>query len=435
MIGGINNKMTKEETNKKKTDIEALGKYKTKFATKSVHAGRKPDPTTGAVATPIYQTSTFVFKDFGEPNEHDYSRTSNPTRTVLEDGVASLESGDRGFAFSSGMAAITTIIHLLKRGDHVISCDDIYGGTHRLFSQIMTKFGLEFTFMRLNKEEKILDAIKPNTKMIWIETPSNPLLNITDLEMVVKIARENDLITVADNTFPTPYFSRPIEYGVDLVAHSTTKYLNGHCDVIGGAVVTKTPELSEEVQFLLNGLGTNASPFDSWLVLRGIKTLPIRMQKHEKNAFAIAEYLSEHPKVDEVFYPGLTSHPGHNIARKQMDGFGGVVSIKIKSDVASFLRGLKIFALAESLGGADSLVEHAASMSHASMTKEAKEKAGITDDLIRLSIGLEDVDDLIEDLDRGLNKLDDDWKMKKLPMTKLIYKEQEQVQVKNIMLR
>jgi cystathionine gamma-lyase/cystathionine beta-lyase len=355
-----------------------------KFDTKSVHEGRKPDPLTGAISTPIYQTSTFVFEDYGKPGEHDYSRTSNPTRSALGEAIAGLEGGNQGFAFSSGMAAVTTIIHLLKAGDHIISCDDLYGGSHRL-----------------DDEEKIQDAIKPNTKLIWIETPSNPLLTITDLEMVSKIAKENEILTTADNTFSSPYFLRPLEYGIDLVLHSTTKYLNGHSDVIGGAVVTSTEELSEEIQFLLNGMGTNASPLDSWLVLRGIKTLPLRMNKHAENAMKIAQYLTDQPQVKEVFYPGLPSHKGHEIAKRQMDGYGGVVSIKIDSDVKSFLKGLKIFQLAESLGGADSLIEHAATMSHAAMNEEAREKAGITDDLIRLSIGLEDSEDLINDLEKG----------------------------------
>ena len=372
-----------------------------KFDTKSVHEGRKPDPLTGAISTPIYQTSTFVFEDYGKPGEHDYSRTSNPTRSALGEAIAGLEGGNQGFAFSSGMAAVTTIIHLLKAGDHIISCDDLYGGSHRLFSDIMTKFGLDFTFIRLDDEEKIQDAIKPNTKLIWIETPSNPLLTITDLEMVSKIAKENEILTTADNTFSSPYFLRPLEYGIDLVMHSTTKYLNGHSDVIGGAVVTSTEELSEEIQFLLNGMGTNASPLDSWLVLRGIKTLPLRMNKHAENAMKIAQYLTDQPQVKEVFYPGLPSHKGHEIAKKQMDGYGGVISIKIDSDIKSFLKGLKIFQLAESLGGADSLIEHAATMSHAAMNEEAREKAGITDDLIRLSIGLEDSEDLINDLEKG----------------------------------
>lgn len=375
-----------------------------KFNTKSVHAGRSPCPATGAISTPIWQTSTFVFDDFNKPKEHDYSRTSNPTRSALEDALAELEGGNAGFAFSSGMSAISTVIHILEAGDHVIACDDCYGGTYRLFSEIMAKFGLEFTFIRLDDAEKIKNAIKPNTKMIWIETPSNPLLNITDLEMVSKIAEEHNLLTVADNTFSSPYFLKPIDFGIDIVVHSTTKYINGHCDVIGGAVITTTEELAEKVHFQLNGLGTNASPFDSWLVLRGVKTLPLRMDKHAVNSQEVAEYLSEHPNVGEVFYPGLPSHKGHEIAKKQMKGFGGVVSFKLKGDVKSFLNGLDLFSLAESLGGADSLVEHAATMSHASMGEEGRKNAGITDDVIRLSIGLEDADDLIADLSKGLSK-------------------------------
>jgi cystathionine beta-lyase/cystathionine gamma-synthase len=372
-----------------------------RFNTKSIHSGRRPDEATGAISTPICQTSTFVFDGYQKPKEHDYTRTSNPTRNVLEDTIAALEGGNQGFAFSSGMSAVASAIHLLSAGDHVISCDDLYGGSHRLFEQIMTRFGIEFTFIRLSDEEKINDAIKPNTKMIWVETPSNPLLNITDLELVSKIARENQLLTVADNTFASPYFLKPIDFGIDLVVHSTTKYLNGHSDVIGGAIVTTTDKLAEDVHFILNGMGTGAAPFDSWLVLRGIKTLPLRMERHSSNAIAIAEYLQDHPQVKKVYYPGLPSHTDHEIARKQMTGYGGVVSFKLKSDVGTFLHGLKLFSLAESLGGADSLVEHAVTMSHASMTPQAREYAGITDDLIRLSVGLEDVDDLIEDLDKG----------------------------------
>jgi cystathionine gamma-lyase/cystathionine beta-lyase len=374
-----------------------------KFDTRSIHAGRNPDPITGAISTSICQTSTFVFEEYKKPGKYDYSRTGNPTRNALEDALASLEGGNRGYAFSSGMAAVSTSIHLLKAGDHAVVGDDIYGGTHRLFSEIMTNYGIEFTFTRLDSREKIEAAIEPNTKMIWIETPSNPLLNITDLELVSDIAHEHQLLTIADNTFPSPYFLRPIEYGIDLVLHSTTKYINGHSDVIGGAIVTTTDELADKVHFLLNGMGTNAAPFDSWLILRGMKTLPLRMKKHAENALAIAEFLSEHPKVSEVFYPGLSSHPGHDIAKKQMDGFGGVVSFKLKSDVERFINGLDLFLLAESLGGADSLVEHAASMSHASMTESARKKAGITDDVIRLSVGLEDIDDLIDDLSNGLD--------------------------------
>ena len=377
-----------------------------RFETLAIHSGRGPDPTTGALATPIHQTSTFVFEDVGVTRGYDYSRTANPTRKALEDCIAALEGGNAGFAFSSGMAAETTIMHLLKAGDHVISGDDVYGGTYRLFEMVMKDFGLEFTFLRMDDRSRIEGAIRPNTRMIWIETPSNPLLNIVNVEMVVDIAKRYNLITVADNTFATPYFLRPIDYGVDLVVHSTTKYLNGHCDVIGGAVVTTTDELTERVQFLLNAMGTCASPFDCWLVLRGIKTLAVRMMQHEENAAQIATYLEKQPKVKRVFYPGLNSHPGHETAMRQMGGFGGVVSFEIEGGIESansFLRNVRIFSLAESLGGVDSLVEHPATMSHASMPEDVRRDVGITDGLVRLSVGLESVDDLIEDLEQALD--------------------------------
>ena len=378
-----------------------------KFETIAIHAGERPDKTYGAISTPIYQTSTFAFADVGKSRGYDYSRTANPTRKVLEDTVAQLEGGKAGFAFATGMAAEATVIHLLKAGDHIISGDDIYGGTYRLFQNVMPDFGLEFTFLRLDDRSKIEAAIKPNTKMLWLETPSNPLLNITDIEMVVDIARKHKLLTVMDNTFASPYFLRPIEYGVDLVVHSTTKYLNGHCDVVGGVVVTTTDELSERVQFLLNAMGTCAAPFDCWLVLRGIETLPVRMKQHEANASRVANYLAEHPGVKRVFYPGLKSHSGHEIARRQMKGFGGVVSFELKGGASAtnrFLKRIKIFSLAESLGGVASLAEHPATMSHASMPKEHREKAGLTDELVRLSVGLENADDLIGDLGQALEE-------------------------------
>ncbi len=376
-----------------------------RFETLAIHTGERPDAAFGAVSAPIYQTSTFVFKDVGKTRGYDYSRSANPTRKVLEDTIAQLEGGKAGFAFATGMAAEATVIHLLKVGDHVISGDDVYGGTYRLFQNVMRDFGLEFTFLRMDNREKIEQAIKPNTRMLWLETPSNPLLNITNLEMAVDIANKHKLMTVIDNTFATPYFLKPIEYGVDLVVHSTTKYLNGHCDVVGGAVVTTTDELTERVQFLLNAMGTCASPFDCWLVLRGIETLPVRMRQHEENAFAVANYLLGHPGVKRVFYPGLESHPGYEIAKRQMRGFGGVVSFELKEGVEavnSFLRRIKVFSLAESLGGVASLAEHPATMSHASMPKDYREKVGITDELIRLSVGLENIDDLIEDLGQAL---------------------------------
>ena len=376
-----------------------------KFETLAIHAGERPDEAFGAISVPIYQTSTFAFKDVGKTRGYDYSRTANPTRKVLEDTIARLEGGKAGFAFATGMAAEATAIHLLKAGDHVISGDDVYGGTYRLFQDVMRNLGLEFTFLRLDDREKIERAIKPNTRMIWLETPSNPLLNIIDLEMVVDVAEKHNLMTVIDNTFASPYFLRPIEYGIDLVVHSTTKYLNGHCDVVGGAVVTTTDGLTERVQFLLNAMGTCASPFDCWLVLRGIETLAVRMRQHEKNAIKIANYLKGHPAVKRVFYPGLESHPGHDIARRQMKGFGGVVSLELKGGVEavnSLLKKTRIFALAESLGGVASLIEQPATMSHASMPEDFKEAVGITGELVRLSIGLEDSDDLIEDLEQAL---------------------------------
>lgn len=378
-----------------------------RFETLAIHSGQRPDCTYGAVSVPIYQTSTFVFEDIGKTRGYDYSRTANPTRKVLEDTIARLEGGKAGFAFATGMAAEATAIHMLKQGDHVISGDDVYGGTYRLFANVMQPFGLEFTFMRLDSRKKLEQAIRPNTRMIWMETPSNPLLNIVDVEMVADVARKHKLLTVIDNTFATPYFLKPISYGIDLVVHSTTKYLNGHCDVVGGAIVTSTDELTERVQFLLNAMGTCASPFDCWLVLRGIESFPVRMKRHEENAFAVAGYLAGHPRVQKVLYPGLEGHPGYDIARRQMTGFGGVVSFEIKGglDAANnCLRRLQIFALAESLGGVASLAEHPGTMSHASMPKAYAQEVGITDGLIRLSVGLENSADLIDDLRQALDQ-------------------------------
>jgi cystathionine beta-lyase/cystathionine gamma-synthase len=379
-----------------------------RFETIAIHAGDRPDATTGAITVPIYQTSTFVFEDVGKTRGWTYSRTANPTRKVLEDTIAQLEGGKTGFAFATGMAAETTVMHLLKTGDHIISGDDVYGGTYRLFQDVMSAFGLEFTFLRMDNRKRIEEAIKPNTRMLWVETPSNPLLNIVDIEMVVDIAKKHKLLTVVDNTFATPYFLRPIGYGVDLVVHSTTKYLNGHSDVVSGAVVTTTDELSQKVQFLLNAMGTCAAPFDCWLVLRGIETLPVRMKQHEENAFTVANYLKGHPRVKRVLYPGLESHKGHEIARRQMKGFGGVVSFELGSStegVNTFLRKLKVFSLAGSLGDVASLAEHPATLSHASMPEEYRWKVGITDELIRLSVGLENIDDLTEDLEQALSCL------------------------------
>jgi cystathionine beta-lyase/cystathionine gamma-synthase len=376
-----------------------------RFETAAIHSGGGPCPATGAIVAPIYQTSTFVFEDVGKTKGYDYSRTANPTRKALEDTIAALEGGKVGFAFATGMAAETTVMHLLKQGDHVISQEDLYGGTYRLFENVMKNFGIEFTFLKMDDRDELDSAVRPNTRMIWIETISNPLLNIVDMGMVADIAKRHGLLTVADNTLPSPYLLRPLEYGIDLVVHSTTKYINGHCDVVGGAVVTATDELGERVQFLLNAMGTCASPFDCWLVLRGIKTLSVRMRQHCQNAAAVAAFLEKHPRVKRVFYPGLKSHPHYKIAKRQMKGYSGMVSFEILGDakaVKSFLRRVKVFSLAESLGGVDSLAEHPASMSHAAMPEKFRKKVGITEDLIRLSIGLENIDDLIEDLEQAL---------------------------------
>jgi len=383
---------------------ESRNQEKWRFETLAIHAGERPEGTYGAVSVPIYQTSTFAFEDVGKPRGFEYSRTSNPTRKILEETIARLEGGKAAFACATGMAAETTVMHLLKTGDHVISGDDIYGGTYRLFQNVMSQVGLEFTLLRLDNREKLEAAIKPNTRLLWLETPSNPRLNIIDLEMAVSVAKKHRLLTVIDNTFATPYFLKPIDYGIDLVIHSTTKYLNGHCDVVGGAIVTTTDDLAERVQFLVNAIGTCASPFDCWLVLRGIETLPVRMRKHEENALVVAAYLEEHPRVKRDFYPGLVSHPGHEIAKKQMKGFGGMVAFELADATGTpgFLRNLKIFALAESLGGISSLVAHPATMTHASIPQEHREKVGISDGLVRLSVGLENVQDLTDDLDQAL---------------------------------
>jgi len=378
------------------------------FETLAIHSGGRPEGTYGAVSMPIYQTSNFAFECVGKTRAgFDYSRTANPTRRALEETIARLEGGKAGFACGTGMAAEATVMHLLKAGDHVISGDDIYGGTFRLFQNIMSSHGIEFTFLRLNDRAKLEAAVRPNTRMVWLETPSNPLLNIIDLEMVAGVAKKHKILTAIDNTFSSPYFLRPIEFGIDLVVHSTTKYLNGHCDVVGGAIVTTTDELTEKIQFLVNGMGTNASPFDCWLVLRGIETLAVRMQRHEQNARAVADYLASHPKVKKVYYPGLASHPGHEIAKRQMRGFGGMVAFELTGGDAAtkFLENLEIFTLAESLGGVSSLAAHPATMTHASMPEEHRLTVGITNGLVRLSVGLENINDLVGDIGQALETI------------------------------
>ncbi len=377
-----------------------------RFGTRAIHAGQEPDPSTGAIMTPIYATSTYVQQSPGVHKGFEYSRSQNPTRFAYERCVADLEGGTRGFAFASGLAAMGTALELLDTGDHVIASDDLYGGTFRLFERVRKRSaGLEFSFIDMADPEMLRSNLQPNTRMIWVETPSNPMLKLVDLQSIGAIARERGLLAVADNTFASPYLQRPIEYGFDIVVHSATKYLNGHSDVIGGVVVVSDPELGERLAYLQNAVGAIAGPFDSFLALRGLKTLHLRMERHCSNAQALAEWLSGHPAVERVIYPGLASHPQHALAQRQMRGFGGMISVILKGDLAqarTVLERCRVFALAESLGGVESLIEHPAIMTHASVPAEQRRIGGISDSLIRLSVGVEDVEDLIGDLDQAL---------------------------------
>jgi cystathionine gamma-lyase/cystathionine beta-lyase len=377
------------------------------FDTRAVHAGNHIDPATGAVITPIYATSTFRQSAPGVNLGYEYSRTKNPTRFALEEGIASLESGNHGFAFASGMAAISTIMDLLDAGDHVIAISDLYGGTFRLFDKVKTRASnLSFSFVDMTDVNQIINAILPNTRMIWVETPSNPMLKLADLSQIAEIGKQKGMITVADNTFASPWVQRPLEHGFDIVMHSATKYLNGQSDVINGLVVVgEHGELAEQMGFLQNSSGAIASPFDSFLVSRGLKTLPLRMQKHCENANSLAHWLEKHPKIQHVYYPGLTSHPQHALAKQQMHAYGGMISMVIDGGLDAALRVLtrcELFTLAESLGGVESLIEHPASMTHASIPAETRKKLGIVDGLIRLSVGIEACHDLMADLDWAL---------------------------------
>ena len=376
-----------------------------RFETRAIHAGCEPDSGTGAIMTPIFQTSTYVQESPGKHKGYDYSRTHNPTRTALEKNIASLEEGKYGLAFSSGMSAISTITQMLNAGDHIICSDDVYGGTFRLFDKVLKKFNLEFDFIDLTSLQSLERYIKNTTKLVWLESPSNPLLKLIDIEATAKIAKSRGIVTVVDNTFATPFFQKPLKLGADIVMHSTTKYLNGHSDVIGGALVMNDQELYNKLQFLQNAAGGVPGPFDCFLVLRGIKTLAIRMERHAGNALKIAQFLENHPKVRKVIYPGLSSHPQHELAKKQMTGFGGIVTFFIKGGLEAarkFLERVTVFSLAESLGGVESLIEHPAIMTHASLPKEVREKIGISDELIRVSVGIENIDDLIDDLKNAL---------------------------------
>jgi cystathionine gamma-synthase/cystathionine gamma-lyase len=373
------------------------------FATRAIHAGQEPDPTTGAVMTPIYATSTYVQESPGKHKGFDYARSINPTRLAYEKCIADLESGTRGFAFASGLAAMSTVLELLDSGSHLVVSDDLYGGTFRLFDKVRRQSAnLEFTYVDLTDASRFESALKKNTRMVWIETPSNPLLKIIDLEAIAKIAREHKIISVSDNTFATPWIQRPIEFGFDIVVHSATKYLNGHSDLVSGvAVVGDNKELGDRMWFLQNSVGAIAGAFDSFLVLRSLKTLPLRMERHCANALELARWLEEQSQVEKVMYPGLKSHPQHDLARTQMRGFGGMVSIVLKTDLAGtkrFLENTHLFALAESLGGVESLINHPALMTHASVPKEKREELGVGDSLVRLSVGVEDLRDLIDDL-------------------------------------
>lgn len=384
-----------------------MNKHKQQLATRAIHAGQSPDPTTGAIMTPIYATSTYVQESPGKHKGYEYSRTRNPTRFAYEECVASLESGYRGFAFASGMAAIATIVELLNPGDHVIVCDDVYGGTFRLFDKVRKRSaGINASFVDLSSLEQIQAALRPETRMIWVETPTNPMLKLVDLSLVAKFAQQHQLIAVADNTFATPFIQRPLEYGFQIVIHSATKYLNGHSDMIGGiAVVGDHSDLVEQIAFLQNSVGAIAGPFDSFLALRGLKTLVVRMERHCSNAQEIAGWLSTHPKIANVIYPGLNSHPQHALAKQQMRYFGGMITAELKGGIKeaiTMLEKCEIFSLAESLGGVESLIEHPAIMTHASIPTAQREQLGIKDGLIRLSVGIEAVDDLKYDLQQAL---------------------------------
>lgn len=378
-----------------------------KFNTKTIHGGQHPDPATGAVMPPVYQTSTFAQKSPGVHGGYEYSRAANPTRTALENALASIENGTRGLAFSSGLAATDCVLKLLKPNDEVIAMDDLYGGTYRMFSKIYQEFGIKFHFVDMNDLDKFKSLINENTKLVWVETPTNPLMKLADIEAIAKITKEKNLLFAVDNTFATPYLQRPLDMGADIVMHSATKYLGGHSDVIAGALIVKDEQLGEKLHFAQFATGGTLGPQDSYLVLRGIKTLHLRMQRHCENGEKVANFLSNHPKVKAVYYPGLESNPFYDIAKKQMQGgFGGMVSFTFESgkkeDAIKFLESVRVFTLAESLGGVESLANHPALMTHASIPEDKRKEIGITDDLVRLSVGVEDAEDLLEDLRQAL---------------------------------
>jgi cystathionine gamma-lyase len=371
-----------------------------KFSTRAIHVGQEADPTTGATIVPVYQTSTYTQERVGEHKGFDYSRTINPTRLALEKQLASLEGGANGYAFASGMAATAAVLNLLSAGDHAVVTDDLYGGTYRLFTRVLARYGLEFTYVDMSDTDAIRAAIRPNTKLFWLETPTNPLLKLIDIAAVVSL-RKNGQIVAVDNTFATPYFQQPLALGADVVVHSTTKYIGGHSDVVGGVAITNDDAIADVIKFHQNAVGGIPGPHDAWLTMRGAKTLALRMRQHAQNAQAVAEFLEAHPEVEHVYYPGLPSHPQHTLAKRQMSGFGGMVSFVLKgppSRALDFAHRLRLFSLAESLGGVESLICHPARMTHGSIPKEDRERRGVTDGLLRLSVGIEDVEDLLDDL-------------------------------------
>jgi cystathionine gamma-lyase len=378
------------------------------FETLAIHAGHEPDPAYGAVMPPIYQTSTFAFLGFDQPGEFDYTRSGNPTRKALEQCLAALEGGTDAFVFGTGMAATATMLQHFSAGDHLIAHDDIYGGTYRLLASVVAEKGIAIDFINLRDLAAVEAAVRPETKAIWIETPTNPLMNLVDLRATADFATARGIITICDNTFLSPYFQRPLELGIDIVMHSTTKYINGHSDVVGGALITANPELAERIGFLQNATGSAQAPFECFLVLRGVKTLAIRMEAHNANALKIAHYLEAHPKIKEVLHPGLESHPQHELAKSQATGFGGTFSFRIRGgqeEAKRFLEALDLFVLAESLGGVESLIEQPFTMTHISMPEDVRRSIGICEDLIRVSVGIEHADDLIADLEQALEQI------------------------------
>lgn len=376
-----------------------------RFETLAIHSHGGPDPAFGAVMTPIYQTSTFAFKGIMQPGKFDYSRSGNPTRFALEATLAALEGGSHGFAFATGMAAEASVLSMFNAGDHLLVHDDLYGGTYRLITSVFTRLGLQVDLVNMRDHAALRKAFKPNTKALWTETPTNPLMNLLDLKSISEIAHEKGTLVITDNTFLSPYFQKPLSLGVDIVIHSTTKYINGHSDVVGGAAIVNNPKLAEQIFFQQNAMGTCCGPQDAFLVLRGIKTLAVRMEAHNRNALQIAGWLSKHPKIADVLHPGLSSHPQHELARRQMTGFGGTFSFRVKGgqkEAFALLGNVKLHTLAESLGGVESLIEHPWTMTHISVPEDARRKMGITENLIRISVGIEHVDDLINDLDVAL---------------------------------